>query len=93
MILATKKLDFSDFKDEAEGKDAADKLVEVFNAANPEQARMNPPRLFEGYWKLDEFFFAVCTGECFLEMGWMGLSATLMRGSPHTHTQSNNETA
>ncbi len=80
MILETKGLDSGDFKNEDEMKLAADKLIEVFNAGNPEQSQGNPPKIVQGFWKLDEFFYATVSGDSFPQVG----GPRLMRGSePH----------
>ena len=62
-VLATRGQDVGDFESAEEAWKAADKLIADLHAEHPEMPQANPARLYPGMPQLDQFWFAVCSGQ------------------------------
>jgi hypothetical protein len=55
-----------DFANAEECKDAADKLIALFSELYPRVAQQYPPKLVDGHWRLDEFYYIDQAGDIVL---------------------------
>ena len=55
-----------DFTNAEECKDAADKLIALFNDQYPHVTQQYPPKVVDGHWRLDEFYYIDQAGDIVL---------------------------